>query len=194
MALPVLEGAVSQVERGWRLDAEGLDIIQPSKLTLPKLRMIATHLLQQTARIYWAWADLFNSIKGEWGDTWTLASELSGYSPEHCQDIARTGKRFPRGTRHNFTLSFSHFHQAISLPEDKALEYLQKAQDNRWPMKKLREEVAAYNLAKMPPARKAAAEAQAETRKKSLTKWYAKCPNCDHQFIPSGKNLVKVNR
>ena len=164
---PVREGARGSVrpER-----SEGINEPVRSALTHEQRVAIAQDIKDAQQRRQFLAGDTANQWEDELGeDFWNLYANEFGYTYPSLRNVMRVCKKIPQGQRHD-EMSFAH-HEALQSQDIETREaWLERAFEEEWPVKRLREELVAEGLLTAKPK---AARWTAEDLLEEVERWPA---------------------
>jgi hypothetical protein len=172
------------LEQGFVCEHQGLRILDDGPLSFSKWKFIGksivTSLHEAKSAKYWQLGDWMLLARGEWGDTYKLAMEVTGYSYKHVGKIVKTASLFPPSKRVS-GLYWSHHRYVVHLPEAQRIETLMQAKRNQWSARQTHDYAVKLNDEHRTPE-----ERQQVRRRPSPT---VKCPQCQHEFSIRGNKV-----
>lgn len=125
-------------------------IIIPDNLQEDEWLDIFKLLRKLNEAIQWSVGDLVNHAERSWGTTYTEMANITGYSEKTLRDYAYVARSVHLSMRID-NLSFSHHQQVAGMKDpltgepltEEQTRWLEKAYENGWSSKRLREEINA---------------------------------------------------
>jgi len=135
--LDIIDGAVNPDDLGFaEITQTGISFSRD--LTLEEWKALGIHIRQRVDGFQWAIGDFINAGKDEWGDFYSLASDITNYSYSSLRKFAMVSAGYDLFRRRN-SLSYSHHIEA--LVADNPQQWLELAEENGWSVRELREEI-----------------------------------------------------
>ncbi|MEL6407447.1 MAG: hypothetical protein AAFR81_23955 [Chloroflexota bacterium] len=133
-----------------RFQLKPTGIIIPEDLQDEEWRDIFQVLRKLDEAIQWAVGDLVNHAESKWGETYTSMAEVTQYSEKSLREYAYVARSVDMSIRMD-NLSFGHHQLVAGLKDQKTKKplrreqamWLQRASDNNWSIKALREAMKA---------------------------------------------------
>ncbi len=120
-----------------------LGLVLADDLSESQCDQIGEQLLSLTQNLPWLWGDFLNIGKKTYGTKYTAAVERFGLNLQTAKQYSSVAAKFPQSCR-RLHLSWSH-HQAVAsiTDETERNRLLTLAEDQRWPLARLRDEAKA---------------------------------------------------
>lgn len=177
--------AIEQGNKGYRFTATGLIFDQQ----LPRREWVAVgeKLAQIINGSTWALGDwvAYGAGRGDYGESYTTAGLLTGRSYDSLSQAARVSEAFPHNAR-TVRVPWSHYREALRLPDDDQIPMLQAAAEGRWSRDRFSQEIeqllatltsrpvrAVYQVSHHAPLGKPTASRQNRQ---------VRCPHCGHRW------------
>jgi hypothetical protein len=135
--LDIIDGAINPDDLGYaEITQTGISFVRD--LTLEEWKALGLHIRKRVDGFQWAIGDFINAGKDEWGDFYSLASEITNYSYSSLRKFAMVSAGYELFRRRN-NLSYSHHIEA--LVADNPQQWLELAEEEGWSVRQLRDEI-----------------------------------------------------
>lgn len=168
---------------GYIVEAQGLVVLE-GDLTVAQWTAIGLALVQRGDATQWALGDWIALATGAYGETYTLAMRVTGYSYDTVSQLLVTARAWPKAQRLP-TLSWSHHRLLAGVAEEERGPWLKKAVREVWSAQTLQERLVAHRNTTRTPAAKAKVARGRPTAKTHVT-----CPACGHTFVLRGNRVT----
>ncbi len=139
--LNIIEGASNPDDLGFAEIIE-TGITFSREMSLEEWTALGHHIRQRVDGFQWAIGDFINAGKQDWGDYYTLASEITNYSVSSLRKFAMVSSAYELFRRRN-KLTYSHHVEAlVSEDPDFWLDRAEEPEDKVWSVRRLRDEIA----------------------------------------------------
>lgn len=186
--MTTLAERIETAEQGYVVEAQGLKVVGEIT-TKAEWEAVGRSLAARGSATSWALGDWILLHRGEYGERYRCATQVTGMSYGHVRALAMTAETYRPGSREPVTLGWSFFRYAAHLAPGKRKELLSKAAEHGWTLDQMCDAVKAAGTT-TPTPRQAGARAAAASRRREE---YVKCPvnTCGHVFRAKG-NFVSA--
>jgi hypothetical protein len=156
------------------------DLAKPG-LTIVEWENIGHKLTRAHAAVNWAIGDwlVYGEGRGEWGDIYARAAEITGRNAHALSQMARTSRTFPPDKR-RAALSWTSHRDAIPLPDAQRERALDAAVEHRWTKRELSRHIGGLQRRRW--ARRGSSV--------MVRKHQVRCPHCAKTFAIRRKSLA----
>lgn len=144
--LEILETADNPDELGFASIKEtGIAFVED--LTFEQWQALGEHIRRRVDGYQWAIGDFINAGKEEWGDYYTTATEITGYSVSSLRKFSMVSEKYSLFRRRN-NLTYSHHLEAML--SDDPDHWLIEAENRNLSVRQLRDEIGAVKQLPQP--------------------------------------------
>jgi hypothetical protein len=175
-------------DRGYRLDGQGLTFTRD--LTLEQWTAVGRRLVKLHDATPWAIGDWLVYGRGEYGETYERAAELSGRSFESLSQYLRVAVAFPVASRIG-GVSWSQHRESLRVPVGERAALLQQSKRGEWTKRQLLQYISSavdrVTLSAIAsPERATVSQRKTSRWRQQVRKTLIRCPHCGKTFRARG--------
>ncbi len=131
-----------------RVEWSELGIRLPHNLTYDEWENVGRTIQTLDRSIHWALGDWINFGEHKYGEMYAQAIEATAFTEGHLRNVAYVARRYPHNKR-RATLTFNHHYAAAPVEDEEGRNmWLDKAEENLWTVKELRQQIKGKTMLK----------------------------------------------